>query len=92
MKTLKEYLVKESAFVTINSWEDLEELLPDWVEQAGIEEENAEDNDIDDILSSLKEYMVELWDMSENQAKRIMKKYDSNLRKWFFDNMYVESA
>lgn len=91
MKTLKEYLVNES-FGTINSWRDLEKLLPDFTEETNIEMDNAEDNDIDDILSSLEEYMIEIWDMNENSVKRAMSKYDSDLRKWFFDNGYVESA
>jgi len=91
MKTLKEYLVNES-FGTINSWRDLEKLLPDFVEETNIEMDNAEDNDIDDILSSLEEYMIEIWDVNENSVKRAMSRYDSDLRKWFFDNGYVESA
>ena len=91
MKTLKEYLVNES-FGTINSWRDLEKLLPDFIEETNIEIDNAEDNDIDDILSSLEEYMIEIWDINENSVKRAMSRYDSDLRKWFFDNGYVESA
>lgn len=91
MKTLKEYLVNES-FVSINNWRDLEKVLPDFVEETNIEMDNAEDNDIDDILSSLEEYMIEIWDVNENSVKRAMSKYDSDIRKWFFDNGYVESA
>ena len=93
MKNLKEYLVKES-FSSVNSWDDLEEALESFIDNANLEKfgDNAEDNDIDEILSSFEEWLIEIWDVQKNKAKNLLKKFDSKIRYWFFENGIVNDA
>ena len=92
MKNLKDFI--NESYGSFSSWNDVEDALESFIEEANLEKfcDNEEDNDIDEILSSFEEWLVEIYDVQENVAKRTLKKFDSKIRYWFFDNGIVGTA
>ena len=92
MKNLKEFL--NESYSSFSNWDDVEEALENFIEASNLEKfcDNADDNDIDEILSSFEEWLVEIYDVQKNVAKRTLKKFDSDIRKWFFDEGIVDTA
>lgn len=86
MKNLKEYLVNEE-YANIKNWKEMKETLNEFVGAANLKDDSS--NDVDELMDSLKEYMIEILDIKENSVKSILKQYENDIKYWFFDNMYV---
>ena len=89
MKSLVNYLTES---YTIHNWKELEEALKSFIDDSNLEPYSDEERDIDDILSSLEEWLIEIYDVPENSVKSLLKKFDSDIRKWFFDEGIVDEA
>ena len=88
MKNIKEYLINESSF---SNWNDIEDALENFIVDANLEKfSDDEDNDIDEILSSFEEWLIEIYNINKSSVKRSLKKFDSQIRYWLFDNGIVE--
>lgn len=87
MESFKQYLL-EGNNITIRNFDDLENDLQDFVDSSGLEDDGS--NDIDEVITSFIEYLNEIVGVNKNIVTRIIKKYNSDIRKWFFDNYYTD--
>ena len=87
MESLKQYLL-EGNNITIRNFDDLENDLQDFADSSGLEDDGS--NDIDEVIASFTEYLIEIVGVNKNTVTRIIKKYNSDIRKWFFDNYYTD--